>query len=121
MEFYKKVIMLLTDGEVDYRTIALELAKEHPDLFVKYASAREVLEWEREVIALVRQEKYVESIRTLRNNAGYGLKEAKDIVDNLRERMGFRGWNGTGWIPNRIVDKDQLATLDDLIRASKKL
>lgn len=120
MESYKQVIDLLAQGDVDYRAIAIELAREYPDLFVKLAKVRQVTAWEREVIDFVRQEKYVESIRTLRTHTRYGLKEAKDIVDNLRERMGFKGWNGTGWVPNRNLDKDQQITLGDLLRAAGK-
>lgn len=120
MEYYKQVIELLANGDLDWREISIQLAKEHPDLFVKYASIRVVPAWMRDVIAFVREEKYVDSIKLLRTQTRYGLKEAKDVIDNLRDRMGYQGWNGSHFEPNRNLTADQQVILGDLLRAAGK-
>lgn len=115
---YRSAIDILMQGEVDFRQIAIELAKTDPDLFVRLAEQPRAEPWLKEIIGFVREQKYVESIRTLRTHTRFGLKEAKDVIDNLRERLGFQGWNSAPWEPNRNLDREQEVMLASLLRAA---
>lgn len=111
---YLAVIDVLTQqDEVDYRKIALDLAKQYPELFLKLARRngtvampshyanhenKEAREYAREMTGfMVRAEAdrdIVGAVRSFRNWTGCGLKEAVDTV-KLYDRWLFReGYTG---------------------------
>jgi hypothetical protein len=86
MSAYKEVIdILMSPGEFDYKRIAINLAKEHPEIFLQMVqrSAPPVPGWHQEIISLLKTERKVDAIKLLRVETGFGLKEAKDVCDNL--------------------------------------
>lgn len=90
---YKQVIDILTTADVDYKAIALELAKDNPGMFLRYHNKKRfVPQWIKEVIDFLKNEKKVEAIRTLRAETKIGLKEAKDICDHLQNKLAKHGF-----------------------------
>lgn len=99
---YKAAIELLLNGNVDYRDIVIKLAKQQPSLFIALAAPPEApksepYEWiagkailkseltsrHSDIINLLRGNQKVSAIKALRELYGVGLKEAKDVIDNL--------------------------------------
>ena len=83
---YQKAIDLLMTGTVDYKGIAIGLAKHSPDLFVTLAgkpirSDKEILD--ATLIELRQGAGTVAAIKHQREKTGMGLKESKDYVDAL--------------------------------------
>jgi ribosomal protein L7/L12 len=95
----------------DAKKIAIALAKEHPEIFVKlYEATTIVLGWHREVITAIYQNNFVQAIKTIRENTGVGLKEAKDIADNLRVYMSNNGYmlSAHSSIPTKLLEAHAL-------------
>lgn len=83
---YYDTIEILMNETVDYRKIAVELAKVNPLLFVQLHRSKpegKVEPWMNDVLTHIKDNHKVEAIKTLRNATGMGLKEAKDVVDNV--------------------------------------
>ncbi len=80
-----KLAIEITASAFDARKIVIALAKEHPELLVRLYRATTVTEtWQRDIVTAVYQGNPVHAIKLTRENTGLGLKEAKDVVDNLR-------------------------------------
>lgn len=91
---YAEVIELLNSGNVDYRRIAIELAKTSPSTFLRLhnlgqpkPAVKELLSMQ--VIRSIRNDMFnnalVSAIKTLREATrndphGLGLKEARDVI-----------------------------------------
>jgi len=93
-EAYAQVIDLIADNATDYRAIGLLLAKVSPAAFLTLHDATKggcttdsKAKMNRDMAHLLKQDKFVEAIKHCRTVTGWGLKEAKDYADNLRERM----------------------------------
>lgn len=100
---YAEVIDLLNTGGVDYRRIAIELAKTSPSLFLRLHRGKPTATTERLLpVAVVREirnlvsqkNNKVAAIKALRvatqnmmNPHGISLKDAKDVIDSLSEEM----------------------------------
>jgi ribosomal protein L7/L12 len=110
---YAKAIDLLMGGKVDFKTLAIELAKQNPELFCTLAvpAVQAVTDdaWKPDAIRFIRQGNLVSSIKLVREKTGFGLKEAKDVVDALRTRDGDR------WFRPDHLNTDQRRVYDDLI------
>ena len=87
---YAEAIRLLTDEKkvLNYKNIVIELARRNPKLFVDIVVpapqmfnilARET--WMTIVREKIDNGLKVEAIKEIRDCAGYGLKESKDILD----------------------------------------
>jgi ribosomal protein L7/L12 len=83
------VIDLLMTTEIDYKRTVIELAKRHPAIFVKLVSTSKagVEPWMADVRECMLVGAKVEAIKTIREKTGMGLKEAKDISDNVQNLM----------------------------------
>lgn len=125
---YAKAIDLLVDGGVDYKSIAVNLAKLNPELFVQLAQGKGIIEsWCSKVIDFIKEAKYVDAkyvdaIKLIRTETGFGLKEAKDVADVLRSHMvkahmieePFPSWAS----PNPVLSNSQRAVLGKLLTAA---
>lgn len=88
---YAKAIDLLTADNVDYKAVAIALAKQNPELFCSLAAgagacAFPATGWHREVVEHIRSNHKVSAIKLCREKTGFGLKEAKDIIDDVSNR-----------------------------------
>jgi hypothetical protein len=98
---YAEVIDLLNTGAIDYRRIAIELAKTSPSLFLRlhHGAKPNVLSPEvvRNIRSLIHSEQLISAIKTLRIATvsptqlhGLGLKEARDIIFAAAGREQFQ-------------------------------
>lgn len=92
-EAYSRVIDLIAENAIDYRAIGLALAKTQPAAFLllhdAVSGAFNSVDASMDVamVALIKQNKFVEAIKHCRTVKGWGLKEAKDYADVLRNRL----------------------------------
>ena len=84
-EEYDRVIdMMSWDGDTKENLVDLKirLAKQFPKiLLILYK------DWMSEVVALLREDKFISAIKLVRGYFGIGLKEAKAIVTDIREKQ----------------------------------
>lgn len=120
---YAKAIDLLVDGGVDYKSIAVNLAKLNPELFVQLAEGKGIIEsWCSKVVSYIKEAKYVDAIKLIRTETGFGLKEAKDVADVARGHMvkahmiedTFPTWAS----PDPVLSNNQRAILGKLLTAA---
>jgi len=87
---YTRAIDILMSEQIDFRSMTIELAKEDPALFNQLFTRLEIsceLGWVGTVISLIRGNNFVESIKTVRQETGLGLKDAKDVCDRFRVKL----------------------------------
>lgn len=86
---YKQAIDILMAGDFNARNIAVELAKNYPTIFVKLANGvtSKVEQWMIDAHEFMARGAKVEAIKLIRTHTGLGLKEAKDISDNVQNLM----------------------------------
>jgi hypothetical protein len=110
---YAQAIDILMGKEVDFRSMCIELAKQNPELFCslaeKTAPVNNSNAWHVEAIAHVRGGNIVSAIKLCREKTGFGLKEAKDVMDAVRNREGDR------WYRPDLCDQ-QMAVYNEIIR-----
>lgn len=120
---YAKAIDLLVDGGIDYKSIAVNLAKLNPELFVQLAEGKGIIEsWCSKVIDFIKEAKYVDAIKLIRTETDFGLKEAKDVADVTRNHMvkanileeTFPTWA----TPNPVLSNNQRVILGKLLTAA---
>lgn len=89
---YGRAIDLLMSGNVDYKAVAIALAKADPGKFIQLAttmpSPRDVKAVD--IIRHIMSRDKVKGIKALRDVYMLGLKEAKDICDNLQDALATR-------------------------------
>lgn len=114
---HQQAIDIIASG-YDQFVVCTELAKHHPDLFVRLAlptkkvrntvatlpqlantavvpaivpvDARRPLGWQSSIIGYIKRGEPVTAIKSLREATLLGLKEAKDIVDAIRTNLADR-------------------------------
>lgn len=92
-EAYSRVIDLIAENAIDYRAIGLALAKTQPAAFLLLHDAASGAfnsvdaSMDVEMVALIKQNKFIEAIKHCRTVKRWGLKEAKDYADVLRGRL----------------------------------
>ena len=92
-QMYARAIEITTSSQFDPRKIAIALAQVDPGLFIKlFETTTVVPSWQREVVALTYGSQIVSAIKLIRERTGLGLKEAKDVADNLRLHMSKNGY-----------------------------
>lgn len=83
-EIYSKVIDLLLSGELDYKKIAIELAKREPEIFLKISGVlvEQILSGDtvRLIASFIKSDQLISAIKELRNAKSLDLKTAKDII-----------------------------------------
>lgn len=89
---YAEAIDILMSDNVDYKEIAVALAKACPEVFVGIANGKRVTvkvddaayeNFKREILTLIGAGEKIAAIKHCRTLTGYGLKEAKDYCDAL--------------------------------------
>jgi ribosomal protein L7/L12 len=89
---YSQVIELIAANMVDYKRVALELAKVCPAAFIALSGNVSVSEYdklnecERKILGLIQSDKFILAIKTHREQTGSGLKESKDFCDDLKRK-----------------------------------
>jgi len=111
--FYAKAIDILVGSTVDYKAICIELAKQNPELFCDLAAPSRGNSWQKEVVDLVRSNQTVSAIKLCREKTGFGLKEAKDVIDAVRSRDGDYWYN-----PSHLEERFHVV-YKDIISAGK--
>lgn len=112
---YAQAIDILMGKEVDFRSMCIELAKQNPELFCTLAAKDAPSKdnaWHREAINHMRDNEMVTAIKMCREKTGFGLKEAKDIIDAIRTRDG-----GDQWFNPAHLHSEQMAVYKDLVRS----
>lgn len=86
---YQQAIDLLMGDTVNFRQLGINLAKEHPALFIKMVQqdAGPAERWCTEAVGLLRSGHKVNAIKEIRQATGLGLKEAKDVADNVHQQL----------------------------------
>ena len=99
---YQDAITNLTSDEIDYKKTCISIARTNPGVFNNgfydvYGAPEEVLKIAGhnitrtqldQVLEELKQGKFIQTIKVLRSLTGLGLKEAKDICDELKLRHG---------------------------------
>lgn len=86
-EAYKKIIELVATKNYDAEKIAISLAQEFPSIFLQLHT--DITKWdvsEHDINIIIDHRRYsraIEAIKLIRTIGGFGLKEAKDIYDNI--------------------------------------
>jgi hypothetical protein len=113
-QHYAQAIDILMGREVDFKSMCIELAKQNPELFctlaAKAAPSKDKA-WHREAIAHMRAGEMVSAIKLCREKTGFGLKEAKDVMDAVRTR------DGDQWFRPDHLHSQQMAVYKDMIRS----
>lgn len=93
---YSRAIDLLLSDQVDYKQVVVELAKKHPTIFVRLVDGSSPVtrpRWHRRVNSLIQSVRKIDAIRLIREETGLGLREAKDIADNVQHELYVAGRN----------------------------
>lgn len=105
---YQQVIDILVADTIDYKNIAIQLAKFNPELFLRFHGKTTVKDWMREVIQYMKDGEKASAIKTLRANEGIGLREAKDICDNLQNYLSEAGYCQYYYNPSTLYDRNKI-------------
>jgi hypothetical protein len=93
------IIAQLMQGHVfEYKNICMRLVAYDPVLFAKLSSVEEP--WVSGARAFLRDVQAISCIRTIRENTGLGLWEAKQIWDRLRNPSGSLPCEESRWTPH---------------------
>ena len=109
-QFYAHAIDLLMENTVDYKNIAIKLAKTNPELFCQLCQSKNSNDWHYKVLTLIQAGQKIEAIKLCREKTNYGLKEAKDIIDAVTEKL------GNAWYNPNLMD-DTYAVYETIIRS----
>ena len=113
-EHYAQAIDILMGKEVDFRAMCIELAKQNPELFCSLAAGAAPSKdnaWHKEAIAQIRNNHLVTAIKLCREKTGFGLKEAKDVIDAIRNR------DSDHWFSPMDFHTKQMAVYKEMIRS----
>jgi len=77
----------------------------------------DIKQWHRDVVDQCLSQNAVNAIKIIRAETGFGLKEAKDIHDNLREALAQRGRVPASSYMPHALSSDQKEVFDKLIAA----
>ena len=88
----KQVVDILLADEVDYKKIAIEIAKNYPDIFLVCVANRVLTAEEIIVIPYLKRGEKINAIKALRTHrqtygGDDGLKVCKDFIDALSDKM----------------------------------
>ena len=111
---YKKAIDLLIGmNEYEKAKLAVELAKQHPSIFVKLVEGKkEKVMIDNNIVLILddlKEGRRVDAVKGIRDYWGYGLKESLDIVKVYEGEKGI------------FLSHAQTTTLNNLNRVAKVL
>lgn len=86
--YYKQAISLLM-LQKDWKDICVAIAMKHPKVFVEACPIRCGDDFEAEVLREYRMNGMIPAIKYARAAKGWGLKESKGYVDELKARYGL--------------------------------
>jgi ribosomal protein L7/L12 len=81
--YYAEAMEIITDNNLDWRAVVIEIAKKNPSLIVK-ATDKQNNSLVSEVRLLLRANRKINAIKRWRQATGLGLKEAKEVVENIK-------------------------------------
>lgn len=113
-QHYAKAIDILMGPAVDFKAMCIELAKQNPELFCSLAAGAAPSrdnKWHKEAIQFVRGQQMVSAVKLCREKTGFGLKEAKDIIDAVRTR------DSDHWFNPAHLHSEQMAVYKEIIRS----
>lgn len=118
---YAQAIDLLMNGNLDFRQICIDLAKENPKVFVEMADRKPPEDWCRHIINLIRKpcsngiSCKVECIKELRSATGLPLKESKEIIEQVMWELDH---DSVTPMPHHMTT-EMLAMINRIMRAAK--
>ena len=85
---YAQAIEILMQDNVDFRSIVVSLAKQHPEILVEIAGRKvSAPQWHRDVVACALSPNRVAAVKLYREHTGAGLKEALDVINHLQNLL----------------------------------
>lgn len=123
MNTYAKAIEVLMNSDVDYREVVIKLAQTRPALFLAIVSPKPADRhappegWVVETVNYLPDNKIM-AIKTVRGNTGMGLKDAKDVVDQVEHKLGLRT---AGWSPCALETEEQHNAYNALLHYARTL
>lgn len=120
MQDYKNVIDILLRPDLDWKAIVVAIAKEHPGIVVE--AVQPSYNWHKEVITNLISDppRKVESVKLVRQYAGFALKEALDLINNVQEELYRRGMSTNGCLECRTMNHEQTLVYDAILRSIRK-
>jgi len=117
MSAHAEAIEILMNGSPNFRDIGIALAKNCPELFVELHSKIQYVApaWMTTVINFLKGNNIVSAVKETRNATGFGLKESKDICDNVAYCLQLREY-----APNQITNDDMFAVFKQLLEVGRK-
>ena len=83
-----KILQDVAEGKRDALGLLFTLARIDPDALIRAANAIDAPAWAIEALDALRSGMKIECIKIIRMNRGLGLKEAKDIADEIGQMNG---------------------------------
>ncbi len=83
-EIYSKVIDRLLSGDLNYKKIVIELAKQEPEIFLEISGSpvEQILPVDtvKQIVSDIKSNQMIKAIQELRTAMNLGLGEARDII-----------------------------------------
>jgi len=86
-EQLQTVIDIVSSEQVNYKEIALNLAKKYPDIFILCAGISTLSTEEQKMLPIIKEGNLVMAIREYRSQTGKGLKESKETVEAMERKF----------------------------------
>lgn len=120
MQDYKNVIDILLRPDLDWKAIVVAIAKEYPGIVVE--AVQPSYNWHKEVIINLINvpPRKVETVKLVRQYAGFGLKEALDVVNNVQEELYHRGMSTSERFERRDMNHEQRLVYDAILKSIRK-
>ncbi len=83
-----KILQDVAEGKRDALGLLFTLARIDPDALIRAANAVDAPAWTTEALDALRRGMKIECIKIIRMARGLGLKEAKDIADEIGQMNG---------------------------------
>lgn len=117
---YQRAIDILVSGNVDYKAIAIRLAKADPLLFIHLAehevpviNAKKHHQLVEIVQAMINKNK-ITAIKAIREEYSLGLKSAKDIADHLHNYLAAHGQGGERYGDAAYLAAEEISILEEI-------
>ncbi len=83
-----KILQDVAEGKRDALGLLFTLARVDPDALIRAANAVDAPAWTTEALDALRRGRKIEAIKLIRMHRGLGLKESKDITDDIDQMNG---------------------------------
>jgi hypothetical protein len=114
IRYYAQAIDILMGTPVDFKAMCIELAKQNPELFCHLAAQAAPSKdnaWHKEALRFMREGNKIGAIKLCREKTGFGLREAKDIIDAIGTR------DTDHWFSPVHLYDEQMAVYKDMVRS----